>query len=122
MKNIWLKAALIFSIVAALIPWIWLSSTYGLQNIPHYDLVMWIFMELYALILLIVVGGILVIFGGSDEPQKKKPKKKSSAAQKKKSKTKAKKTRNNSTKTENNDEPEKPEADHPEEWDQREFE
>ena len=88
-------------LVAAFIPWIWLIQTYGLYNIPHYDLTMWIFMELYLVIVGVVFLGILLLAvdGEEDKPKQKmktvkvngkpKQKEKTPAAQKKKAHVKS---------------------------------
>ena len=71
MKNSFVVVMLAF-IIAALIPWMWLSNEYGLNNIPHYDIQMWIFMELYALIVGITgLGIVLVALDGEDKPKRK---------------------------------------------------
>ena len=54
-------AMMIIFVIAAFIPWIWLIQTYGMENIPHYDLTMWIFMMLYGLIAALMFLGIVVI-------------------------------------------------------------
>ena len=48
-------------------PWIWLENTYGIHNIPHYDLTMWIFMMLYGLIGLFMFGLFLILNATRDE-------------------------------------------------------
>jgi len=71
LKNSFVVVMLAF-IIAALIPWMWLSNEYGLNNIPHYDIQMWIFMELYALIVGITgLGIVLVALDGEDKPKRK---------------------------------------------------
>jgi hypothetical protein len=81
LKNKFVVVVIVF-IVAGLTPWIWLSNEYGLYNIPHYDLVMWIFMELYALIFMLLFGGVVVLMyaDGDEQPIKRK---RVSAAEKK---------------------------------------
>jgi len=80
MKEKVLAVGIIIFIVAAVIPWIYLQQQYGLTNIPHYDLTMWIFMMLYFLICTIVLFGfILLIVSWEEAPksrEKKKPEKK----------------------------------------------
>lgn len=101
MKNKFAAMMLIF-IFIALVPWIWLSNEYGLTNIPHYNIQMWIFMELYALICGLVFIGIVVIAysDGEDEPPRRKRKKNgSSAAQKKTTKKTQKKPKKSSKKS-----------------------
>ena len=73
LKNKFVAVMMVF-IIVALIPWIWLSQEYGLTNIPHYNLVMWIFMELYALIFGLIGLGITLIAlsDGEEEPQRMK--------------------------------------------------
>ena len=80
MKGKVLAVGIIIFIVAAVIPWIYLQQQYGLTNIQHYDLTMWIFMMLYFLICTIVLFGfILLIVSWEEAPksrEKKKPEKK----------------------------------------------
>ena len=60
-KKIFAAMMFIFVIAAFFIPWIWLNQTYGMENIPHDDLTMWIFMMLYVLIAALIFLGIVVI-------------------------------------------------------------
>lgn len=98
-KNKFVAVMIIF-LIAAFVPWMWIIQEHGLTNIPHYDLTMWIFMELYALICVILLFGVIafVISGDEDKPKKEmkavkdnnkqKQKKKSPDAQKKPEKKK----------------------------------
>jgi len=70
-----ITAVMIIFIIAALSPWLWLSQTFGMGNIPHDDLVMWIFMELYCIIAGLVFLGIVLI-GISMDGDEEKPKRK----------------------------------------------
>ena len=129
MKNKFVAVMIIF-FICALAPWIWLSQEFGLANIPHYPLTMWIFMELYALIAGIIGLGITLIAlsNGEDEPKKKKRKKSNgkkkprkahvkSSEKKKWAETKKVKT----IKVRKLPEPKPDEIFYPAEWDEREF-
>lgn len=63
-------------LVLALSPLIMLSQKPGLSNIPHYNLQMWIFLELYALIAGLIGLGIIMVAlaDGEEEPVQKKRK------------------------------------------------
>ena len=54
-------AMMIIFVIAAFIPWIWLIQTYGMENIPHYDLTILIFTMLYGLIATLIFLGIVVV-------------------------------------------------------------
>ena len=54
-------AMMIIFVIAAFIPWIWLNQTYGMENIPHYDLTILIFTMLYGLIATLIFLVIIVI-------------------------------------------------------------
>lgn len=76
MKKI-IFAVLIICVIVASVPWIWLESTYGLTNIPHYNLTMWIFMELYGILLLLILAGVLLVSSaliGEEEPERRERK------------------------------------------------
>lgn len=129
MKKALIGALLIF-FVAAVIPWIYLNQEYGMHNIPHYDLTMWIFMELYILICGLVLIGIIAAFSGEEEPRRKKPEKKLRLKKEKKPKkprAPKKKTQVKEETTEEEapaelqDKPGEP-VEYPAEWDEEEFE
>jgi len=135
LKNIFVAVMVIYVIIA-LIPWIWLSQEYGLTNIPHYNLMMWVFMELYALIAGMIGLGITLIAlsDGESEPQQMKRrsngnnKKRKPAAEKKahvkssekKPRKKAQKKNDGSYSEEDVKLPAE-EVEYPAEWDERDF-
>lgn len=70
-------AALLIYVGVIFVPWVWLSNTYGMTNIPHYNLVMWIFMELYFIIaglgfLAVLLIGVRVNAEEEPEPRKRR--------------------------------------------------
>lgn len=120
-------------ITVAFIPWIWISNQYGgLNSIPHYDLTMWIFMELYALICAVFFTGIAVLMfaDGEEEPKEKpkpqKPRKRSgngaNKQQPKKKTQKKKPQKSRKPEAPGVDQPGEPGVEYPKEWDEREFE
>ena len=137
LKNKFVAVMMIF-IIIALIPWIWLNQEYGMNNIPHYDLQMWVFMELYALISGIIGLGITLIAlsDGESEPQPKMKrrsngnnKKRKPAAEKKahvksseKKPRKKVQKKNDGSYSEEDVKLPAGEVEYPAEWDERNFE
>ena len=134
MKGKVLAAGIIVFIVAAVIPWIYLQQQYGLTNIPHYNLTMWIFMMLYFLICAIVLFGfILLVVSWEEEPKsrkKKKPEKKPRLKKERKPRAPKKKTQVKDEITEEeapaelqeNGIEELEQIEYPAEWDEEEYE
>ena len=137
LKNKFVAVMMIF-IIIALIPWIWLNQEYGMNNIPHYNLMMWVFMELYALISGMIGLGITLIALSDEEsvPQPKMKrrsngnnKKRKPAAEKKAHvKSSEKKPRKKAQKKNDGSYSEEDvklpagEVEYPAEWDERNFE
>ena len=69
-KKIFAAIMFIFVIAAFFIPWIWIIQTYGMENIPHYDLTMWIFEAVFGiLILLLFIGISLIVLSFPEVPE-----------------------------------------------------
>lgn len=88
-------AMMIIFVIAVFIPWIWLIQTFGMENIPHYDLTMWIFIMLYGLIATLIFLGIVVIGFSLKEEEPKPKRKRKTVKQKPKPKPKTKASKKN---------------------------